>query len=51
MRFECPDGRAWVDAQEDRSGLRIVTEAASAETAAEFCDFCERELKRLCNAQ
>ena len=50
VRFERPDGWAWVGAQEDRPGLRIVTEAASAETAAELCDLCERELKRLCDA-
>ena len=27
----------------------FVAEAASAEVAAELCDFCERELKRLCD--
>lgn len=47
VRFERPDGWAWVGAEEGRSRLRVVTEGASAEVAAELCDFCERELKRL----
>ena len=47
VRFERPDGWAWVGAEEGQSRLRIVTEGASAEFAGELCDFCEAEIKRL----
>lgn len=47
VRFERPDGWAWVGAEEDRSRLRIVTEGTSAEFAGELCDFCEKQIRRL----
>ena len=47
MRLRRGDGWAWICPDERRAAFRIVTEAASAETARELCDFCERELKRI----
>ena len=47
MRLRRDDGWAWICPDERRAAFRIVTEAASAETARELCDFCERELKRI----
>ena len=47
MRLRRDGGWAWICPDERRAALRIVTEASSAETARELCDFCEQELKRL----
>ena len=47
MRLRRGDGWAWICPDERRAAFRIVTEAASAETARELCDFCERELRRI----
>ena len=44
-------GWAWVGADEGRSRLRIVAEGATAEVAAELCDFCENQLKVLRDAK
>ena len=47
MRFSRGNGWAWICPDESRPEFRIITEAASDETAKELCDFCEGELKRL----
>ena len=47
VRFERAGGWAWVGADEAHPRLNIVAEGDSAETAAELCDFCESELRRL----
>ena len=51
VRLERDGGWAWVGTDEQRSRLRIVAEGASAEFAAELCDFCEGRLKSLCGAE
>ncbi len=47
MRLRRGDGWAWICPDERRPAFRVVTEAASAETARELCDFCEKELRRI----
>lgn len=49
IRFEQSGGWAWIGADETRPRLHIVAEGASSEFAGELCDFCERELKKLCD--
>ena len=51
VRLERPEGWAWVGAEEGLPHLKIIAEAASSETAAELCDFCEGELRRICEAE
>ena len=47
LRFRRNGGWAWVCPDEAAQGFRVVAEAASTEAAAELCDFCEAELRRL----
>ena len=47
VRFTRGDGWAWVCPDEARAEFQIVTEAASAEIAAELCDFCRETLEKL----
>lgn len=49
VRFEREGGWAWICPDEQRPEFRVVTESVNAEFARELCDFCESELKRLCN--
>ena len=50
-KLERQRGWAWVGADEGRSQLRIVAEGATAEVAAELCDFCEAQLVVLRDAK
>lgn len=47
VRFTRGDGWAWVCPDDAKAEFRIVTEAASAEAAAELCDFCRERLESL----
>ena len=47
-QVEREQGWAWIGADDSRARLRVVAEGASAEIAAELCDFCEAQISQLC---